>query len=211
MSKDLEKEYRELIAEDVPDLWDRIEAGLEMKKSAKDRAGRWKRYGLWGTAAAACLCLVVAAPFLFGERIEQGGGSYAPQMDSNDAASYSGSPAEEADFGSAFESTESGYGEGAGTTFQGQSASAPAEEDLNYVYVAGKVTTVTEAEDRWVYAVEIEWTDLEEYSEGEVITLYGEEMLTETAVEGETYMFELSVLTEGDGLHEYLIEDVWLY
>ena len=32
MNKNLEQEYRELMAEDMPDLWDRIEAGLEPKQ-----------------------------------------------------------------------------------------------------------------------------------------------------------------------------------
>lgn len=39
MSKSLEKEYRELMAEDAPDLWDRIEAGLERKEQVADESG----------------------------------------------------------------------------------------------------------------------------------------------------------------------------
>lgn len=210
MSKDLEKEYRELIAEDVPELWDRIEAGLEPKKSAKDRAGQWRRYRLWGTAVAACLGLVMAATFLFGERLDQGGSNSTPQIDSLDAVSYSGSAAEAGDAdGTSY--TASANEDGSTTAFQEPSAWAAAEEDISYALVAGKVTAVTEAEDRLTFEVEIEWTDLEEYSEGEAITLYGEEMPEETPVVGETYMFELLVSAEGDEFQEYLIIDLWLY
>ena len=68
MNKNLEQEYRELMAEDMPDLWDRIEAGLEPKQPVEVRReqsgsrggqSRRRRYGAWGIAAAACLCLAV--------------------------------------------------------------------------------------------------------------------------------------------------------
>lgn len=81
MSKNLEKEYREFINRDVPDLWERISGGLEEKGTAAggvrqpadfklitedinkrkaEEAGkrRLKRYRMWGMAAA-CLCLAV--------------------------------------------------------------------------------------------------------------------------------------------------------
>ena len=36
MSKDFEQAYRELAEREIPDLWDRIEAGLESKSTPED-------------------------------------------------------------------------------------------------------------------------------------------------------------------------------
>ena len=38
MSRDLEREYRGLVNSEVPDLWTRIEAGLEEKNTAPGEA-----------------------------------------------------------------------------------------------------------------------------------------------------------------------------
>lgn len=66
MSRDFEKEYLELINEEIPDLWDRIEAGLgertapEIEKTNKVKPVIvWKKYaGL----AAAVLCVAIVIP-----------------------------------------------------------------------------------------------------------------------------------------------------
>lgn len=81
MSKKLESEYKNLILQDVPDLWSRIEANLEPKqqnnandnsivsinsgKNSKKVAG-FKRYKTWGTVAAACACVAIALPVFIG-------------------------------------------------------------------------------------------------------------------------------------------------
>lgn len=66
MSKDLEKEYKELIDSDAPDLWTRIEAGIDEKNVSgyKKKALKRFHYGVWGTALAACLCVAVAVPVM---------------------------------------------------------------------------------------------------------------------------------------------------
>lgn len=71
MSKDLKKEYRMLADSAAPDLWARIEAGLDARNipgvifedAVPARAKRF-RYGAWITAAAAFLCVVAAVPVL---------------------------------------------------------------------------------------------------------------------------------------------------
>ena len=68
MSKDLEKEYKELMSADAPDLWEKIEAGLEPKQSNVKMKSRIKSTHIWGMVAAACLCLVISVPILFGGR-----------------------------------------------------------------------------------------------------------------------------------------------
>lgn len=68
--KNFEKEYREMIQEEMPDLWGRIEAGLvekgqpEQKQEQKEKKKmnincRWLKYSGW---AAACLCGVIVLP-----------------------------------------------------------------------------------------------------------------------------------------------------
>jgi len=73
MNKNLEQEYRELMAEDMSDLWDRIEAGLEPKEPVEERReqsgsrggqSRRRRYGAWGIAAAAGHAVVAPPPTL---------------------------------------------------------------------------------------------------------------------------------------------------
>lgn len=79
MNKSLENEYKELMKHDVPDLWARIEAGLEPKEDASftnstvENKGAQKqfnnkfrmRFRVWGTVAAACVCVAVVIPVLF--------------------------------------------------------------------------------------------------------------------------------------------------
>lgn len=59
MKRDFEMEFKELKLNEVPDLWNRIEAGLSDKKIAK--RPMWRK---WGTLAAACLCVVLILPAL---------------------------------------------------------------------------------------------------------------------------------------------------
>ena len=85
MNKDLEKEYKELVKDNVPDLWDRIEAGLEPKHSeslqqeavhleadqqesaqpVRVKINWWRRSRVWGVAAAACRCLMTTVPVIY--------------------------------------------------------------------------------------------------------------------------------------------------
>ncbi len=80
MSKRMENEYKMLINNDVPDLWARIEGGLEPKtgvhaqvvsenetvekqlKNNQRLKNRRGNYWIWGAAAAACICAAVAIP-----------------------------------------------------------------------------------------------------------------------------------------------------
>lgn len=82
MERDFEKEFIELKQSEVPDLWDRIEAGLtpklaassehtsvkqntvQNKENLKKKPGRKVRTYRWGLLAAACLCLVIILPVL---------------------------------------------------------------------------------------------------------------------------------------------------
>lgn len=93
MSKDFEQAYRELAEREIPDLWDRIEAGLESRTTPariqESEAGtakkqlkkiKWMRFNRYSGIAAAAVCVAVVIPaavFLWrsGNRAFSDGGS----------------------------------------------------------------------------------------------------------------------------------------
>ncbi len=72
MSKNFEKEYMEYLNAQAPDLWDRIEAGLDAKvvpisgekakKARKKRRIRYQNYRMLASVAACLLALVIIVP-----------------------------------------------------------------------------------------------------------------------------------------------------
>lgn len=107
MKRDFEREFKELKISEVPDLWNRIEAGLSDKKIAASGSGAaaisvnrynfgkravWRK---WGTLAAACVCVALIIPAislvignLGGRKSNYSGASFAPAADNgmNDSA-----------------------------------------------------------------------------------------------------------------------------
>lgn len=96
MSRDLEREYRALVNSEAPDLWARIEAGLEDKKTAPETAGtaasdlhitdfsmtdaqreqpriRKANFRVWAGIAAACACVVLIVPVMLRAGMSKGG------------------------------------------------------------------------------------------------------------------------------------------
>lgn len=70
MSRDFEKEYLELVNEEIPDLWDRIESRLSEKTALKTEKKKEKNpvifFKRYAGPAAAVVCAVVAIPaFMF--------------------------------------------------------------------------------------------------------------------------------------------------
>ena len=213
MNKDLEKEYKELMTEDVPDLWGRIEAGLEPKKSAA-KVNFWRKYRTLGMAAAACLCLAVVAPMVYsgvsGDSAsksdsvgDSGGAAYAPSIMDNASDGgmyeYSGgdgfSPqenyeAEWEDVNSAGEAPNDGY-------------------DDEFCTIIAKVTEILDEEGKKAYLVQVVEADRAGWSDGDIIRLYEMELLDEELTEDETYLFDILILETDDGSEEYFIYDYW--
>lgn len=112
MSKNFEKEYKELAQNEIPDLWDRIEAGLK-EKSAPENSTKnktkimviFKRYA--GLAAAIlCVAIIIPASILISQ---SGGKSYTSEAYDTaiDEATYDvAEAAEEAAEAETDESTE---------------------------------------------------------------------------------------------------------
>ena len=65
MSKDFEKEYIELAQNEIPDLWDRIEAGLTEKSAPENKASITIFLKRYGGLVAAVLCLFPWHEWLF--------------------------------------------------------------------------------------------------------------------------------------------------
>lgn len=63
MERDFEREFRELKQNEIPDLWNRIEAGLSEKndfvKEDTKKPFAWRK---WGALIAACVCVVIILP-----------------------------------------------------------------------------------------------------------------------------------------------------
>ncbi|MBD5467657.1 MAG: anti-sigma factor [Lachnospiraceae bacterium] len=72
MSRDLKHEYEAMLDQEIPDLWSRIEPRLADKKGTQNaeskgksiRTRRIKRstIAVWGSLAAACVCLAIILP-----------------------------------------------------------------------------------------------------------------------------------------------------
>ena len=209
MNKDLEKEYKQLMTENVPDLWGRIEAGLEPKKST-ERVKFCRKYRAWGMAAAACLCLAVAAPMI-----------YNGVFDNSSGGSKSGGAANDASF---MDNMSGGnmYEDGEGENYSPQMDYGADGEDVNLAAEAqmgeydseictiiAEVTEVLDEEGKNVYLVQVVETDWVHWSEGDIIRLYELDRLDEELTVGETYLFDIMIQETDDSAEEYFIYDCW--
>lgn len=188
MNRNLEKEYRKLMTENAPDLWERIEAGLEPKQPTAKKDSLWRKYRTWGLAVAACLCMLITVPVILRKNAD--GSMRSESVPSYDAGTADGSLS---------------AAENAGALFE-----APSNEDTVATYtIMGTVTEIFEENGRSVYIVDIFRTDLTELSEEDSIRLYSDRTFSEEILEGEEYLFDIAVSISNNGTREYLIEGIW--
>lgn len=205
MSKQLEKEYRSLMKEDAPDLWGRIEAGLEPKKQPVHKMGFWRKYRTWGMVAAACVCLMLAVPVM--QRLTYKGESNAsdsasPAGENMSGAAYNGVSSDAAPW-----DADQNMSNEAAENAVGQIGEETEEQEAVDCIMTAKVLELSESENRIAYTVQIVETDSGELSNGEQIILYDERMSDVRLEEGETYQLRITVRTDGDGT-EYLLEEI---
>lgn len=215
MNKNMEKEYRELMKQEVPELWDRIEAGLEPKKTAAEKEKRSERriggsrrirYRAWGIAAAVCLCLAAvglgtAYPYGFDATPGKTGGdgnaegwNNSPQME---AVEWAG--------GAAAEDAPDGMGEGGDRYFPMEDSAKPAETVSAPLEVRVRVLEAQDRAGEKVYTVQVEESDSEELSEGDIIRVCGSGIPEEGLTEQESYRMELDSLSGGGEEAEYSV------
>ena len=191
MSKKLEAEYKELMSEDVPDLWERIEVGLEPKQAVAPKKIKWKKYSTWGLATAACLCLLVTAPALLREM--------GDKSSSNSAAESS----------VAEEYNEAAAGmEAADGAMDYVNDNADVNETEEVDTVKARVLEISAEDGRTVYKIQLEEPGDTDFAAGEELKLYGEEDFAGELLEGESYLLEIFFLINEDGVTEYLIHDI---
>lgn len=216
MSKGLEKEYRELMAENVPDLWDRIDAGLEPKKSASGKGTLWRKYRTWGTVAAAVLLLAVTGPVLFmqirsentGTAPEVSDGGNEADTDTDDAVQEEAFP--EYDYAPPAEAAEDSIGDQSvrGEALQNDFNEEAVTNAFTGFSVRAEVKEILEKDGRTIYLVRIEEAKVTGFAEGDLLRLYGGSSLTEEPVEGESYFFDFTISIIGYGATEYIVTDV---
>ncbi|MBD5548817.1 MAG: hypothetical protein HDQ97_15785 [Lachnospiraceae bacterium] len=85
MNKDFEQAYRELAQNEIPDLWDRIEAGISEKSTPekeqeKNQEKKQIYFGRYAGMAAAVLCAVLIVPAVLFMGQWEGKGSSASGM-----------------------------------------------------------------------------------------------------------------------------------
>lgn len=214
MNKDLEKEYKELMTEDVPDLWGRIEAGLEPKEPASKQVSFWRKNRTWGAVAAACLCVAISAPVIYSQlrssnmsTSENAGAAYdaapqAPQEEmTEDAGWYENAAADN------YSPAEDGYtaDANAGAVYEEGDA---ANEAVIICMIRAEVMEVSEEENGMVYTVTVVDSDYTGFSEEDIIKLCDEYFIDEELMEGETYLFDILVPFEDDDMTEYTIIDI---
>lgn len=64
MSRDFEQEFKELKQSEIPDLWNRIEAGLSERPMTAPHVTKKIAWRKWGTLAAACFAVAIILPAL---------------------------------------------------------------------------------------------------------------------------------------------------
>lgn len=223
MNKNLEKEYKELMEENVPDLWARIEAGLESGPESQPAGKKlipWRKYSAWGMAAAACLCLIIMIPFLLpqitGGNLGAGQSGYNGGTSDAGAATtggdeFAGSAATQEDNFVGAAEAEAAEGTGnEGYEYEG-------EKTENYT-VRARLREVAEVNGRTVYIIQIEgdadtdfpeetlWILHGEGANGEGVN--GESIYEEEPVEGEVYLFDFVACYDKYGLAECLLIDI---
>lgn len=209
MSKSLENEYKELIAEDVPDLWERIEAGLEPKHPAAEKRSLWRKYRVWG-AVAACLCLAVTVPAIF---IGNGAGSSNASEKLTDAScdfwadGMAGTSSE--DIITMEEVSENSIDNNATVNEAPVTYDEEAAVDESHISstIRARVLEVSATERGTVYTVMIEEADSTGLFPEDEIKLYAGESLEELA-EGEAYLLDISAVSADNDIAEYLIKGV---
>lgn len=103
MSRDLKQEYEAMLDQEIPDLWSRIEPRLADKKatqnvepkgkSIRTRRIRRSTIAVWGSLAAACVCLAIILPAWRGNVKNADGTNQTASAESADTTAADRAPA----------------------------------------------------------------------------------------------------------------------
>lgn len=212
--KSLEKEYRKMLQEELPDLWNRIEEGIPEREKKlfgmADRQGMPQREeasfcgqertkNLLGEAplrksswqkyallAAACLCMVFVVPMLYG-------GAAGEQSCETSAPMEEAAFMEESAFARAEETADmaAAGAEEEGGILSGTEEEAPGMVDGTVVPgVEVRILEKVQMNYHTVYRAEVR-NENDIFSAGEELEILAEEGQGETLAEGEAYCVDL--------------------
>lgn len=224
MNKNLEKEYKELMEENVPDLWARIEAGLESEPKSESKseskaepAGKkpipWRKYSAWGMAAAACLCLIIMIPFLLpqitGGNLDTGPNDYSGGTSNAGAATIGGD-----EFAGSATTWEDDFVGAAEAPEGGSDGEYEESGEMPPVYtVKVRLEMIGKEDVGTTYYVQVVESDVPQFPKETYLILHGKEIGGENIdgeepVEGEEYWVDFAVIGEDQAVPEYLVEDM---
>ena len=206
MSKKVEPENKELMSEDVPDLWGRIETGLESKQAAARKRIKWKRYSTWGVALAASLCLLVTAPVILSEMGDRSGSNSAAESFAAEEYNNASEGMEVADGAMDYVNDNADVNET--EDFPAEVSEKTSGEVAPVDTVKARVLEISVEDGRTVYTIQFEEAGDTEFVAGEELKLYGEEGFEEELLEGESYLLEIFSRGKEAGGTEYLIHDI---
>lgn len=225
--KSFEKEYRKMLQEELPDLWNRIEEGVaerekrifgreDFGRMAQEEGGdsffgqrepwtmrrksSWQKYSL---LAAACLCMAVAIPVLYGGLAGDGAfeaTTSAPKEEpafSEEAAPAEESGAVDSAKAPALAGTEEAADMAAGDREEGGYLSSAAEEDApgladGTVVIDVEINILEMSQMKYHTVCRASVTDGNGVlSAGEELEILMEEGQEEIWAEGETYRVDL--------------------
>lgn len=218
MSDNLEREYRALVNSEAPDLWARIEAGLEDKKAAdfpktdsqtENVRGKKVNFKVWAGLAAACVCAALIVPAMARTILMRGDGiSYsnsAPQEADSYENAKSAGPEEAieeaaADNGAAADENTAG---GSATVTNNANAATASNAD------AVKVDSDALEEELYIFRVTVEILDTDDSMNGGI--LYVAKVITSEnpniEADSEIEIFSSTAVLEESESYDLMLRD----
>ncbi len=230
MSKNLEREYRAYVNSEVPDLWARIEAGLEDKKNApqesetdlhitdfpaadsqtENRRDKKGNVRVWG-GLAACACLVLIIPAMTSVMKMAGGSSLSNSSSSTpQAAEQSWDKAEDIKQEAAYEAADNAAaadenGMRTSTTASNNTAADSGTDTINAVS-GGLEETTEEEQESYSFQATVEILDVDAVHKSSEILYTAKVILSENAdmqVNSEIKILSTAVAATLEKSHTY--------
>lgn len=217
MNRDLKNEYKQLITDEAPDLWVRIEAGLEPKKKKKKPVRFWT----FAAAAAACACVVITLPAIMMSGGYSSNGTSSGSTASNSASTSAGSSpvystSDGMDTAAIQENSKAQMSGGVDNSASASAADAAAayEAEMDYrneletdMQVFVQILGVTVEDDVIIYFARVESSDSETLKEDAEIKIYSNAINEVLFEEGERCELQLIPLEIDKGMPAFYMQN----
>ncbi len=217
MSKDLEKEYRVLVNCEVPDLWARIETGLDDKDSSgiacKTKKKNIFSIKIWATVAAACVCVGLVIPVMRAHT----GGMWESKGTGNDMAAAPQAAAESVEEGYDKEErfvtdNQAALFDAAGGAAENSVDSAADTAAMEAAFDGGDTAEITMASEPDVFLVKVEIVEVDVRKSSQIVYMAKvvESESLSLAENSEIRITEMMTDGAGEGLEKGSIYDLTL-